>query len=79
MFMLKIDDIGDKKMAKTVNHILKLLPTHFVSNIRHQHRCNPQISSWVMLVKISNVGGKIEIVGQKFCHKTTKSVANIQK
>ena len=25
-------------MAKTVTNILKLSPTHFVSNIRHQHR-----------------------------------------
>ena len=28
------------KMTKTVTNILKLSPTHFVSNIRHQHRCN---------------------------------------
>ena len=28
------------KMAKTVTNILKLSPTHFVSNIRHQHRCS---------------------------------------
>ena len=27
-------------MAKTVTNILKLLPTHFASNIRHQHRFN---------------------------------------
>ena len=26
------------KMAKTATNILKLSPTHFVSNIRHQHR-----------------------------------------
>ena len=26
-------------MAKTVTNILKLSPTHSVSNIRHQHRC----------------------------------------
>ena len=26
------------KMTETVTNILKLLPTHFVSNIRHQHR-----------------------------------------
>ena len=29
------------KMAKTVTNILKLSPTHFVSNISHQHRCSP--------------------------------------
>ena len=28
------------EMAKTVTNILKLSPTHFVSNIRHQHRCS---------------------------------------
>ena len=28
------------KMAETVTNILFLSPTHFVSNIRHQHRCN---------------------------------------
>ena len=32
------------KMAKTVTNILKLSPTHFVSNIHHQHRYNPFIS-----------------------------------
>ena len=33
-------------MIKTVNNISKLSPTHFVSNIRHQHRCGPsQISN----------------------------------
>ena len=31
------------KMVKTVTNILKLSPTHFVSNIRHQHRCSPNI------------------------------------
>ena len=30
------------KTVKTVTNISKLSPTHFVSNIRHQHRCNPQ-------------------------------------
>jgi len=29
------------KKAKTVTNISKLSPTHFVSNIRHQHRCSP--------------------------------------
>ena len=29
------------KMAKTVTNILKLSPTHFISNIRHQHRFKP--------------------------------------
>ena len=28
------------KTAKTVNNISKLSPTHFVSNIRHKHRCS---------------------------------------
>ena len=28
------------KIAKTVTNIFKLSPTHFVSNIRHQHRCS---------------------------------------
>ena len=27
-------------MTKTVTNISKLSPTHFVSNIRHQHRCS---------------------------------------
>ena len=37
-------DVGDTvmlvtKIAKPVTNTLKLSPTHFVSNIRHQHRC----------------------------------------
>ena len=28
------------KMDETVTNILKLSPRHFVSNIRHQYRCN---------------------------------------
>ena len=28
------------EIAKTVTNILKLSPTHFVSNIRHQHLCS---------------------------------------
>ena len=28
------------EIAKTVTNILTLSPTHFVSNIRHQHRCS---------------------------------------
>ena len=28
------------KIKKTVTNILKLPPTHFVSNIGHQHRCS---------------------------------------
>ena len=27
------------KIAKTVTNILSLSPTHYVSNIRHQHQC----------------------------------------
>ena len=27
------------KLAETVTNILKLSPTHFVSNMRHQYRC----------------------------------------
>lgn len=30
----------DGKIIKSVTNISKLLPTHLVSNIRHQHRCN---------------------------------------
>ena len=30
------------KTAKTVTNISKLSPAHFVSNIRHQHRCSRQ-------------------------------------
>ena len=33
-------------MAKTVTNILKLSPTHFVSNIRHQHRCS-RFGRWI--------------------------------
>ena len=29
------------KSTKTVTNISKLSPTHFFSNIRHQHRCSP--------------------------------------
>ena len=32
------------KVAKSVTNILKLSPTYFVSNVRHQHRCSPSIS-----------------------------------
>ena len=31
-------------MVKTVTNILKLSPTHFVSNIRHQHRCSQYLA-----------------------------------
>ena len=40
---LKIEDVGDKT-AKTVTNISKMPPTHFVSNIRHQHRCSRNLS-----------------------------------
>ena len=38
-----IEDVGDKT-AKTVTNISKLSPTHFVSNIRHQHRSSRRFS-----------------------------------
>ena len=34
----KIVDVSDQNDQN--RYILKLPPTHFVSNIRHQHRCN---------------------------------------
>ena len=46
---------SDAKLAKehyetNITKILKLSPTYFVSNIRHQHRCHPyfknRISDW---------------------------------
>ena len=37
------------KMTKNVTNISKVSPTHFVSNIRHQHRCNFQYSTSVKL------------------------------
>ena len=33
-------DLVVTKIAKSVTNILKLSPTHFVSIIRHQHRCS---------------------------------------
>ena len=36
------------EMTKTVTNILKLSPTHFVSNIRQKHRCNRSSSSWTI-------------------------------
>ena len=33
---------------ESVNNISNLSPTHSVSNIRHQHRCNRNNSSWKM-------------------------------
>ena len=35
-------DVGDQK-GQNRHHILKFSPTHFISNIRHQHRCYPRI------------------------------------
>ena len=37
-------------MVDTVINILKLLQRHFVSNVRHQHRCNRK-TDLVMLVQ----------------------------
>ena len=39
------------KITKTVINISMLSPTHFVSNIRHQHRCRPPISNCVSIWK----------------------------
>ena len=43
------------KTAKTVTNISKLSSTHFVSIIRHQHRCSPASSPWKLWIyKIMN-------------------------
>ena len=31
-----------RQLPESVTNITNLSPTHLVSNIRHQHRCNPQ-------------------------------------
>ena len=36
--------------GKTVTNISKLSPTHFVANVRHQHRCS---QSWVTVLSLS--------------------------
>ena len=38
-------------MVKTVNNIVLLSPTHFVSNICHQYRCN-QASWWYLKLRV---------------------------
>ena len=40
------------KKAKTVIHISKWSPTHFASNIRHQHRCSHIFSNQLMFLLI---------------------------
>ena len=41
MAQLGDSDVGDIVMLVTY---VKLSPTHFVSNIGHQHRCDPQLA-----------------------------------
>ena len=44
-------------MVKMISNISKLSPTPFVSNIRHQHRCNHLFSSgfiWIFYLSVSN-------------------------
>ena len=44
-------DVGNIVML--VTNISNLPPTHFVSNIRHQHRCNPQVRIiWLSLQEL---------------------------
>ena len=43
-------------MAKTVTNIFKLSPTHFVSNIRHQHRCSQ--------IRVLKLGVCLHVVGK---------------
>ena len=65
------------KKAKTVTNILKLSPTHFVSNIRHQHRCNRSPTFTIFLYNVTIVGccTKIGILSStsKNCHHLFKS------
>ena len=44
------------KKAKTVTNIFKLSPTHFVSNIRHQHRCSQ--------IRVLKLGVCLYVVGK---------------
>ena len=37
------------EMTETVTTILKLSSTHFVSNIRHQHRCSPDSLIFILI------------------------------
>ena len=62
------------KMAKTVTNMFKLSPTHYVSNIRHRHRCNRQNvnPSQVFFSELNLPSGyvqesKIEIFLEKDC------------
>ena len=61
------------EMAKTVTNILKLSPTHFVSNIRHQHRCSRIWwligVSWVLFFKPSKMNSLRTISFLKPCSK----------
>ena len=48
-------DVGDKsilmtKIAKSVTHIFKLSPKHFLSNIHHQHRCSRKSAEYLSMV-----------------------------
>ena len=47
--------------AETVTNIFKMSPTHFVSNIRHQHRCSPKFLMenkemvWLSIIRILKI------------------------
>ena len=47
-------------MAKTVTNILTLSPTHFVSNIRHQHRYSRLTDNKIKMSKYGNMDGWID-------------------
>ena len=53
-WMLVTND--QKHWPKTVVHILKISPTHFVSNIRHPLRCNPFSPLKLICVNLSTNG-----------------------
>ena len=55
------------KIAKTVTNILELSPTHFVANIRHQHRCHSSMSF-----------NRIQILIFTFTQYLENSIANEQ-
>ena len=45
-----------KRGVKSLTHnILKLSPTHFVSTIRHQHRCSPNLLLNLIIQCVKNV------------------------
>ena len=51
------------KIAKTVTNIMNLSPTHLVSNICHQHRCNQinvYVSYGVLLLDLNQLNNKIQ-------------------